>query len=651
MAGTTVHGGTGPNVRETPAGLVYVKATWSDDWELRTDLDLVEVYRATGGQDLSRAVVRGRYGRVLPVGQTAFETPDAEDLARRWVRVDLAGREGAATVFVGRISSEARGMHFREDRASGVQDWVAYGGLQILRKAHLDTVGWYRDGAVLNLDWGPNFNASTGGRPAGNYRFFPGHWLFGGTDLWTRETMALYVLARIGEAGGPVWTLAGDLRWLEDATDEVPVRPGETAAEVLRRIIDPQRGVDFFVEPTDAGFEVRVYSLYSEAVSFGETPTVTLTPSHDAVRFNLTTPGAAAASSVKVVRTWDHRYARIRVIGERIVRAVTLTLDVEPQTLEAGWSDALEAEYKAALGDDAQENDAFRRSETFRDVYQTFRVKTDTMDCRAPKLSAEGEVQIGEYEDEAQTAIRETLPWLPLYTGVDYTVADPAAPDETAGLLKPLVWIYRVEPAPGVWIPADKAGVGVSVLETDWGFHLSTRPNHLLAGVLDWQGAANSMHRPRYNWRATMATLAFRTDHRLALEHVVDPDDATGEVLEVHVPGAECWVVDPNVYVRVDQTEDGDQVVRRTPAQVIVRNDAPRLAAVMAGLIARYGRPRSRAHCVFHDMGPWTQCLGKMLTAIESPNGGLVSVGGPVTSVRLSAYPEPRTELKAGFAL
>ncbi len=635
-----------------PAVLVETAPTWDDAWAVDTHLEVVSATRATGGQDLDVCHLRRRYGKVMDPGGDALETQTPLEYGGYWVRLSLVGRKGKAVIWVGQVSSEDRVVHGRADAASGIQAWVAYGPGQILRKQSVTQSVW-RDpvnGEDVSLEWVPDFNAEHRGRPAGNRSTESPAWLeaFGTGGRWTRRQAVQYILTNYanqydadGARVGPLWTLSGDLAALDKSDECMPLAETQTVAEALAALIPQAMGIDYYIEPTTDGFAVVVYSLSAKAISFAGTALPA-----NAHPFRLRASKMPAAVSVQVVRTHDHRYSRIRLIGERIV--VCKSYSVEDGTLEARWSDARETLYKDGAGaaKGVADHERVRKEDYLADVFQAFGL-AEGIHPLAPCLDGEGGVKASSgYHGNAQTFVRETLPWLPMFAGRDYCVAgatDFAPDDAILGLIRPLVWLWNA--VAQKYELADTVHVGVSALRTDWGFRLAATPNHLLASG-DWADARPDLDHPVYDWRATVATLAFRSDYRLALQYDV-PGATDQSTLVIHCPGAELWYIHAGTHIR---RSDQGTWMDVAEANVVARSDAPHLARIMAGAIARYARPRGRAEVQFAGLAPYGSLLGAILTTVEEAGGDAQAIEAPVTSVDWRFQPVPMTIVKAGFA-
>lgn len=715
MAGTVVIGpGTQLYTRRESTALIYVRQGWSGEWTFvdHAIFDMTAVYAGSDGA--SRLEFSTPYGTVLSLFTGAFAARDPIDLMGYWVRLVMVDAAGArSTVFVGQVRAEDRAAFGSNSDASGSstprpkgwQRWVAFGGQLLLRLRAVSTSWWDRDGVAEEIGWTPGFNErDRRGLLIGNRSAdaIDDVYVFGGTETWTRRQaidylMALYMAEE--EGGAPTWTIGGQVDALDQALEDVPARATQTVEDLLRDLIPRHAGLDFSVVPTlddegePTGFEVRVFALIGTNVSFrGAT-----LPRNPAL-VTLKGSDMADVDGVNVTRDYTHRAARVRLVGERVVVCATLrgpelagdptgdVLTSTPATLRGQWTSTEETAYKrgaAEIAEDDEEavHDAARRADRFRAVYQRFAAPADWARPAAvvPAIDGQAEVIDGEVANY-QDLDRSTLSWLPLREGFDYST-DPATDrnpaDAVPEFLAPLVIandrkaeIERaaslvVNPALAEFLdvrlfaPVDQLGVGVAVLKTDLGVQLSASPNHRLArGRFDPadSGTAASADDPSDDTnedaidpRTLAATIAWRSDERLILEAALDADADDGSVIEIEVPDAEMWWLAPGTIVDVDN--DG-QPVTSGPAGRVLRNDADRLGAFMAGAVARHLHGRARAEVRFRGWVPWISLLGSILLTVEEA-GETHGIDSPITCVELHGGKSgsPRTVIRAGYAL
>lgn len=634
------------------APIVEIKQTWGDDWEYAPDLEFVRASRDAGANDLGACELRRRYGSVKDTYESGFSTRSTVNLMGYWVRVSLIGEQGKQVSWTGRIEGEPRQLH-GSTTPSGVQHFVAYEPMQLLRKVDLSRSVWLVDGVEKVLGWTPDFNARdhrgllVGNRSSAKSN---GCHLFGGTDLWTHYDAAEYILNRFASEDGivgPKWRLGGQADILKRITSTISISEAKSVADVMRLLVPPGMGVDYHTAPAaDSGFDVVVHALVAEDVSFNG---VSLPRNPNTVR--LKRSQALDAVQVNIIRTRENQYGRIRVQGRRIV--VCCTLLGSDGSLVPQWSDALETAYKAGTGtpdDGPADHDEVRKIDRFRPVYQQWGAPPawDHQHGRAAiKLYENGAVA-----DSAdyQNSVRRTLTWLPIREGHDYTanLTGPPADGNLAGheadMLSPAVWLYDEEEQR--YVPAEKAdpAVNVSVSHTDLGVMLSASPNHVLA-LNRFEGAADSDTEPVYDGAKAIATIAFESDHRLELEWEQFPAaQPSSGTLVIEDPHAEFWYLALDAVIGL-----GADGTFKVAGPLVLRDDTPRLSLLMAGAIARYHKERARAEITIKGLVPWGDLLGQVLTVIDD-GGDSQTIQGVITSVDWTGGEHPMTVVRTGFA-
>jgi len=333
MAGTRIKGPS-----STPTGVpvnpmvLSLKKAWGDDWEIRPDATITRGGVHTAGHDLDSVEFTYRYGKARSPHEDVteeIETREAVDLAGYWVKLELATEHGLTTEFIGKVESPSRIPHGRSDYPAGVQAWVAYGPLQILRKIEISQSCWYTDSEFRTLGWVPamngrdQYNMVTGNRTAEKYPDENGVYVYGGTSTWTRRQYLDYVLSMFVDEGGttgPAWTIRGQVDALDDLSDVVTFGVGDSAADVIRKLISTREGFDYFIFPNEdaGGFELCVFALLGDDQSWGG-----VTLPKNPISFDLK-PCEHKDLQLRIVQSGDHEYGAIRVVGRRIVTCCSL---------------------------------------------------------------------------------------------------------------------------------------------------------------------------------------------------------------------------------------------------------------------------------------------------------------------------------------
>ncbi len=413
---------------------------------------------------------------------------------------------------------------------------------------------------VGNRNDSPTPNDDGAGGPLQNY-------CYGGKALWTHLDYCNYLLSNYVWSdpqtnGSPTWTMAGQTDVLQGITTSIEFGETETVAEMLKKLINPKYGIDFFVAPTATGFAITVFALSDKAISFaGQTmPANSLGPTITILRDK-----QIDLVETHVVSTTERRVDRIVMTGKRIVVCGTLwsagisTGDLpanqdapsaEPMmppkppvtlaaTLVKRWSANAENDYKAGgTSTEAEKKDLFRHGPQFRGVYQHLGAP-ENWDLDGGTWSVEckndGSLTTGAF----QTAVRETLGWIPLREGFDYRnitttkakngdVSFSTAVDNTDGTVEaetspPLAWIYDELPSKSStqqYVKCEDVGIGVGRPHQDWGVFLHASPNHRLALDSFSDTDLDTVSDPTvvtYNYNTAVATIAIESDHRLAL--------------------------------------------------------------------------------------------------------------------------------------
>jgi len=668
-----------PSVMAVP--VVEVKRYWSHTWQVAPDLQLDSASVATAGHGLHSCSFRRPYGAVKQPWESDFPcNRTAWNLTGWWVRVQFVDGNSIMPAWLGRVTGEDRAVHGSHGGRSGEQAWVAYGGDLILRKMDVSHSHWLVGGEEKDIGWVPTVNDSPNDYDGNRSEDKSGDsYLYGGREKWTHYDYAEYLLARFldeSDDDGPAWSLGGQVEPLKGMVSTISMGATQTAASILRRLIPLERGLDYVVDVGSNGFVVSVFAISARTWSFGG-QTLPANPNLVSVRSSL----AKENTTTRIVRSAEHRYGKLRVIGERIVvccslwgenavEGAALTIDPPPgQTLKPRWSPSLEAEYDSAEGaevgaivgqSDDRRFDLVRKKDIYRPVYQHYAASVDwdmNGGTAAIAFDASGEIVPGTPADY-QLTIRRTLDWSPLLEGVDYSplAAGEAPvdknPDETEpDQLPPPVWVFD----PSLWRFSliDQLGISVSVMRNDWGVVLGAGPNHLLAAGHWEEGPTETQ--PQYDYDDLVTTIAFESDQRFALEVELPGATLSDGVKEVTMEDAHCWVLAPNTVVAArtkDDDIDAGQPLLVTSGElpVALRRDTDKLAYAMAGAISRYLTERVRATIVCEQLLPWGALVGQILAVIEEA-GDLYSIEAPITNVTWKFGDKGgKTIIKAGFA-
>lgn len=670
----TLIGGAGPEYpRSEPLVLVERKATWAEGWTLDPELEPVRASDFTG-QDIGICILRRRYApAVADPPPTEFAEREPTSLRGHWVRLRLAGagdptaEGGIQTIWTGRIQVEKRSIQGASGGERGVESWIAYGPLDILRKIHIHSSWWWTGSETVEVGFVPSVNFRRAGDIEGGNR--SGLW-HGGTYVfdferesteshysWSNHMYLYYVLKRfVQQEDGPVWTIGGDIGLIEDLVLRTPLRGGETALQLLDRMVPARYGCGYRIAATEDGFEVRIFSLVAHhAVFYGSA----LNANPDSILVDASESHDLLGCDVE--RSNTQLYDTIRVVGER--RKVICSIagvDVQPM-----WSDALETEYKAGTGtpgDTSTKHDTARSVERLKHVYQAFGA-VPTWSPSSPLLDKNGQLVAG--TASLQKAIRRTLPYLMLREGWDYTT-DPPVTFNPAGVegdfVPPLVIVKLTNVTDTPWVPIDKldmlmAGLvmkmknaSVRALDHEWGVLIESDPRHALAEN-HWAGANSSWFDPGVHgvdYENMAITIAVEQDHHLEVSFDLAEGFRAGDgsVMVLREPGAEFWYLAPDTYV---DANGAGELVQSPSTGVELRNDASRLARVAAGAIARYCTARARARITKKRLEAWGEVLGHILAIVEDAEH-TEKIYAPVTSVAWKFEGSLETVIGTGFS-
>jgi hypothetical protein len=489
---------------------------------------------------------------------------------------------------------------------------------------------------------------------------------YGGTDLWTHLDYVKYLIANfIQQDDGPTWTVGGQADILDSMITTVKFPDAVSVADMLRELIPVRYGVDFFIRPTEAGFEITVFALGSSDQSYSGV-TMPKNPSTVKLIKSQIVEGATYENKnlieCHVVESLDKKYDAIAVLGKRIVVCGSLFglnfpgNNAAGTSLVAKWSAALEADYITPAGATTDQYDQVRKLEKYRDVYQHLGAPVGwnlNSGDWARSCSIDGSITT---TDQYQTVVRETLAWIPLWEGFDYSVYPPA--DNTLGttvqsdVKPPIAWIK--DPAPDDGSPPGyrachnmgENSVHVHHAYQDWGIVLDASPNHLLG--LNHFSSADAGWECKFDYTTAVCTIAIESDHRVGLGYRIPDAMASGDgsVMTILDEQAELWYMLEGTIVDVDK--DGNPV-KADGRNKLLRDDRSRLALTMAGAITKYIDERFRAAFTLKNFYPWGQLLGQILSVIQQGDD-VQQIGAPITSVEWMLEPSPMTIVKTGYA-
>lgn len=668
IMGITVAGPTStPFPYKYPAAIVEVKKDWTDDWLIEPRFQNITFNKHVGSIGPGVAQLELAYGSIMYQWETSKTTYESQYYTDWWVRISLLGSEGIQPQWVGIIRDDDRTIvgadagNAGADVKTGFQGWAAYDAMGMLNKKSVSSSFFFESGgdagsdSVKEMNFVPAMNRLDAfGRVKGNRSDDPDSdsqtYIYGGTSEWSRTEYIKYLLKHFADESdddGPEWVLTGQLESLDLLTDVVEFEPTQTVLQMLQQLIDRKLGLDFWVRDYEEGFEIVVFATQGEEFWYTGT---TLPANENLLRIQV--GQTKDLLSANVARSTSTRHNKIRILGERAIICFTQVTDPDDNLWNCvpKWTAELEAEYDTAeIGAFPSDADNWRLEDKYDNVYLRFGAPED-FGIEMPLMNTDGFEPFDEFGKfpftpemrDFQTTMRNTLDWIPLEAGFDYS-EDPAVNNNPShiepGMRQPKIWI-RGE-SEGKWLTAEKLGFGVTVLDNEWGFRLLTKHNHIMAlGV--WLGGSNTYVVPLYNYETINATIAAEADHRLLMEY--DLSDDGGETYETYVSGAELWLLAP--YTVVGYDNDLDELKDSGPFWRSLRNDAPSLAPLMAGLIAKFTNDRARGSFVFSGYREWSNFIGSMLAAVED-KGDTYDLNGIITTISFS---NNETTIKTGYA-
>lgn len=717
MPGLIISSGVSTTGEPTSVGNYIISAArewpeFGDTWEDKPSWILESAEEHLGNQGMGRMVFHVPHGMVIPHTAAPNAVPQFTlplNIVGWWVRLYILTNNQRELVWQGRVMNESAskgGTDVRNDNdqkiETGNQTFVAYSGLHILQRIMVNRSWWLIDGGkksmqrlhTMNIRDSRGLivgNASAMPYDDGNLSLDPIYLHSGEGNKWNRRRYLQYIMRHYlqrQDRPEPQWTLGGDaLQFLADFDDSLDFGSAPTLDSIIRRIIDPKFGIDYAILPTNEGYELNVFALSGEDVTFG---------THIAPRntnlAEVRVDDDIGLESNTIVRSFDHRYRRIKVVGKPIISCFSLwasntagtTSTLPPQeqreSLVKKWTDALETAYKEGKSGstDPAKHDLARGSDRFVNVYQLFGAPLN-WDFHSKQILPDVDAEEGKVialighrfaGDGQQQAVRRTLAFLPLKEGFDYKVDPPTdanLADTVPDFMRPVAYIWNDDDTIGAtgYMKCEDAGIGVHLPQNDWGVFLQANPNHRLADD-HWTGAEDTLVDPVFDWNTLIVTIAIELDWRLTLIFDDDTADDDGSELIIEVDDAEFWYLAPETVVRID--EDGRPVLSPsknstapgTPSGttgqqfkegVVLRDDSIRIVHAMAGAIARYQNERARCSLRFRGLRPFTRLLGTIMQSVV--NGGTVTpVGSIISTVRITATDsgEAFTEVMSGHA-
>lgn len=683
MGSETISGVPGDFPFEFTRPTVEIKSEWSGEWEESFDLEVDMWNYKVGKAGISEAHLHSRYGDKIKLPtDDDFDSKDPLDYGNYWIRISIPDDDDdPQIVFQGRIYNDGREPLGNAERMMGRQSWVAFGPKAYMHRIKVYSGNFLQDADEVVTDWLPPMNSRDKRKTLVGNRSEDSNedsiYLYGGKALWDHSQYAEMILdKKVNREDEPQFTLTGATSVLELLQTSIDWGVSTDAAQIFDKLISRDYGMDYKFNYTDDGFDIFVFTLNTEDITFGE---VTIPANPDTVNIERASQLDLIEISTNTIR--DNRVDSVRVLGARVLICHSLSAvgvgefsgddSLNTGDLVRRWSDDDLAAYLAGTGDptdDADQHDKAREVNKFKPVFQAFGVPLP-WDMRggdlAPFIGLDGNIDDDLSPADFQSSIRGTLSGLPLKRNWDYTDEDGPIDNNDVDVdpefLPPMAFIFSSDddsdPSNPRYVECDREGIHVRTPHNDWGIIVETSPNHRLALNHNFGPGSTeedtTMHDPVFDYESLIATIARESDQRLIFG--VDlPDDAKigdGSIYAHEIEDAELWLLAPNTVVGVD----ADGTLLKSPDQwTVLRNDTDRLAFTAAGLVSRFLNDRVRGRMVLKGHRGWADLLGELLLVVDEA-GSFTSVGSPITSMEWAMNSNgieasPDMKVLAGYA-
>ncbi len=662
MANTITIGNTqvdphGPKIPAVP--VFYTRSSFSLPWQPEPFLEFAGCTISSAGHGESACEVEYSYGNKKWITDTEHTiTRPKINMMNKYFRMDFVSGTVHRVVFTGIIREDVRTVKGTKEYDGvktelGRQHFVAYGPESMLEKHDISSSYWLSGGQRTQVEWIPAMNLrDSRGRLVGNRTanyvgysfdasaslqggFIPrgSSYHYGGNKLWSHYDYLEYVilnhLPRVCN-----WYIGGQANLLKKLYSSIEFEEVESARKKLGKLIPLNYGIDYHLFPVDDGYVIHVYSRNPYDIYFGVWNTGQAwdtgnflhgNPDHLIVK---TTSEVGLIYNILVEKTQHFRYSGVRLIGKRSL--ICASPAMLPQ-----WTEELQDAYLQGTGeegDTADKHDAVRKQDRFDHVFQRFAAEAGWTLSR-------------------QAAVRETMDWLPLREGYDYSAGPPINNNPAGivpGYMRATAWIKH--PGLNVYVPvakglnAEATGANISALDNDWGLLIEPSINHIYGAnhVGTDLTTYPSNKTPQFDYETLVATIAFKGDTRLQLQYLSSGGD--GSVKEVYDRTAEVWYLAPNTIVGI--AEDGSLLDSGSNWRVL-RDDTEFLSLKMCGLIATYLTDRARAIISAQHLYAASYYIGKMLIVIDG-SSDIQTVQSPITNVQFTR--DGRTIFRSGYA-
>jgi len=741
-----------PTTFEQTTRTVQIKSVWSDPgdpWATVTYLWPIQVSEVAA-PEIAQARLRYDFGAIQREGLSTYTSYSPQDLLNKYVRVLTQKSGGEQEVQFAGIITDVTTTHDRPSSESGAQDIFALGMVHLLDSITVTTAyalsrsgpwegpsgaEYQNQTAVHKIDWAPRFNerntrtrSLSGNRSPGVDGRSPmpgisfvfaapaigkneetGQWAED-IEVWNAFDAIDYLLANFGPSisgVGPRFELSGDIEVLSNLKQEWNYS-GMTLWTILNRLIDRRRGIGFTPvigekpkypgeENPEVVIRLEVFTVVKDPVTIGDT-TLPGNSKLTTLTIPTTYPDSHQLGVIPVTTSASSAYDVIWIRGERALSIGTFSY--RDGTLEKGWTDELEDEYKKAVGgypllDIMKKNDALRGETKYDAVYAhhvvpinwEFKVSDGTGFAGRPFYVMDpffwewgnydpDDLTHGGYWDNGKRFLRE-LPGMA--KGRNYDWPDwHKNHDTNPGRYKDQEWqlalVFIADFDESAWHSPDEIyhnlrtmvesgiqgvmrSVNIRPLDNRLGFEVRGTPKHYLGNNHFDHNNIDTTGPTQYpevlDYRELVITAALRTDVRQKIRLQMTPaatpspsgvfPDGLRE-LTIDVPGAEFWRIDQKAVIGLkDEQKPGKgwrsyNMERVWKTHRVLRDDVLLLEAVAAFASAWYGVDRQTIRIPIAGLEKHVE-LGSLLTSINNlPSTVLVNTVVTGRTLNFMAY-------------
>lgn len=569
---------TSATVRGPVWQTVLVKPSWDAEWTYVPYLHAEQVTEAVA-PTMGTARLRYDFGRILREDTGYFAQYDPLSIDGYYVAIWVHDSGGSAALWYGIVISQDYDI-YGDVAPSGKQIITANELGHVLDRQSI--IGSYtEDGYIdrpLTFNGGHGFGQQTSGN-MGDIDGATNAHQFGTSDVsWSNARIAAHLL-EYHRPSGIYFVLAGQLNALDGIIERHDLQ-GLTLWQALNRLIDRRRGLGFRVLSYGDGIcAIFVFSI--SAVPIAGFPANNY---QVAINFD-----NALDLEPKFTYSSIDRYARIVAMGGPIKSC--FTVGYGDSTLVEGWNTADENAYRAALGDDAAENDAERATDKYKHVFQLHRLALTSWSVGgtvyAPKALDNGSVDPTTAQPRywpAQRTLERSLPieepGTPSGLDVEYRKPFALIPVDSR-----YQFVDRLD-------EVDRTPAGVYMGDKELAIRVEARPNHMFAfNHWDTETDGATQHAPTdLDYEDMVATVFVETDERIRAVYDIPTGysnrDALG-VKVINVPELETWFIADGT-----TTDVTDGAAVQTSGYSLPRDDGRLLDSIASTAAAWYSIPR-----------------------------------------------------------